>query len=68
MLYSNQLSYIAILYIIIFFYINYKLIILKNIDAKNPPKQYEYAKLNIDNNIFSKRKIKILVENKVIKK
>ncbi|WP_343183927.1 glutamine--tRNA ligase [Buchnera aphidicola (Ceratovacuna keduensis)] len=41
--------------------------ILKNIEVKNKPKQYEFARLNIENNILSKRKIQILIKNNIIK-
>ncbi len=42
--------------------------ILKNINIKHIPKQYEFSKLNITYNITSKRKINILIKNKIIKK
>ncbi len=41
--------------------------ILKNINIKFKSKQYEFSRLNIDNNITSKRKINILIKNKIIK-
>ncbi|WP_343188977.1 glutamine--tRNA ligase [Buchnera aphidicola (Chaitoregma tattakana)] len=41
--------------------------ILKNIDVKKKPKQYEFARLNIEYSVLSKRKIKFLIEKKIIK-
>ncbi|WP_343189337.1 glutamine--tRNA ligase [Buchnera aphidicola] len=40
--------------------------ILKKIKVKNKPKQYEFSKLNIENTILSKRKIKKLIKKKKI--
>ncbi len=42
--------------------------ILKNINIKHYPKQYEFSKLNISYNITSKRKINKLIKKKIIKK
>ncbi|WP_343188101.1 glutamine--tRNA ligase [Buchnera aphidicola (Ceratoglyphina bambusae)] len=41
--------------------------ILKNIDVKKKPRQYEFSRLNIENSILSKRKIKLLIKNKIVK-
>ncbi|BGI51507.1 MAG: glutamine--tRNA ligase [Buchnera aphidicola (Ceratovacuna japonica)] len=41
--------------------------ILNNIEIKNKPKQYEFARLNIENNILSKRNIKKLIKKKIVK-
>ncbi len=41
--------------------------ILNNIDIKHKPKQYEFSRLNITNNITSKRKINVLIKKKIIK-
>ncbi len=41
--------------------------ILKNIQVKHYPKQYEFSKLNISYNITSKRKINKLIKKKIIK-
>ncbi|WP_343189831.1 glutamine--tRNA ligase [Buchnera aphidicola] len=41
--------------------------ILKNINIKKKPKQYEFSRLNIENSLLSKRKIKILIKKKIIK-
>ncbi|NIH41290.1 MAG: glutamine--tRNA ligase/YqeY domain fusion protein [Buchnera aphidicola (Periphyllus aceris)] len=40
--------------------------ILKKIDAKNYPKQYEFSRLNLEYTILSKRKLKILVKKKIV--
>ncbi|CAL4043154.1 Glutamine--tRNA ligase [Buchnera aphidicola (Takecallis arundicolens)] len=42
--------------------------ILKNITIINHPKQYEYSRLNLEYCTLSKRKIKILITNNIIKK
>ncbi len=42
--------------------------ILKNIEAKHIPKQYEFSKLNILYNITSKSKINLLIKYNIIKK
>ncbi len=41
--------------------------ILKNIDVKHIPKQYEFSRLNITYNLTSKRKINKLIKKKIIK-
>ncbi|WMY97596.1 MAG: glutamine--tRNA ligase [Arsenophonus sp.] len=41
--------------------------ILKNITVNSYPKQYEYARLNIEYTILSKRKLNLLIKNKVVK-
>ncbi|WP_343182921.1 glutamine--tRNA ligase [Buchnera aphidicola (Neophyllaphis podocarpi)] len=41
--------------------------ILKNININFYPKQYEFSKLNLEYNILSKRKIKKIIEKKIIK-
>lgn len=40
--------------------------ILKNINVKNHPQQYEYSRLNLEYSILSKRKIKILIDKKIV--
>ncbi len=40
--------------------------ILKKINIKHKPNQYEFSRLNIDNNITSKRKIIFLIKNKIV--
>ncbi|QCI27267.1 glutamine--tRNA ligase [Buchnera aphidicola] len=40
--------------------------ILKNINIKNASKQYEYSRLNLEYCILSKRKLKLLIDNKII--
>ena len=40
--------------------------ILKNINIKHFPQQYEYSRLNLEYNILSKRKLNILVKNKIV--
>ncbi len=40
--------------------------VLNNINIKHKPKQYEFSRLNITNNITSKRKINILIKKKII--
>ncbi|QCI17223.1 glutamine--tRNA ligase [Buchnera aphidicola (Aphis helianthi)] len=40
--------------------------ILENTSVLNRPKQYEFARLNLKYSILSKRKIKILIEKKII--
>ncbi len=42
--------------------------ILNNINIKHKPEQYEFSRLNITNNITSKRKINILIKKKIINK
>ncbi len=42
--------------------------ILNNINIKYKSSQYEFSRLNISNNITSKRKIFFLIKNKIIKK
>ncbi|QJC31319.1 glutamine--tRNA ligase [Enterobacteriaceae endosymbiont of Macroplea mutica] len=40
--------------------------ILQNINIQNKPKQYEFSKLNIEYALLTKRKINILLKNKII--
>ncbi len=40
--------------------------IIKNINIKHIPKQYEFSKLNITYNLTSKRKINLLIKKKII--
>ncbi|WP_422667322.1 glutamine--tRNA ligase [Buchnera aphidicola] len=40
--------------------------ILKNINTPHRPKQYEFSRLNLEYSILSKRKLKILVEKKIV--
>ncbi|XAJ82192.1 glutamine--tRNA ligase/YqeY domain fusion protein [Buchnera aphidicola (Mindarus keteleerifoliae)] len=40
--------------------------ILKNINLKNTPIQYEYSRLNLEYSILSKRKLSILVQKKIV--
>ncbi|WP_343128073.1 glutamine--tRNA ligase [Buchnera aphidicola (Takecallis taiwana)] len=42
--------------------------ILKNISITTYPKQYEYSRLNLEYCTLSKRKLKLLIENNIIKK
>ncbi|CAL4323808.1 Glutamine--tRNA ligase [Buchnera aphidicola (Eriosoma grossulariae)] len=41
--------------------------ILKNINIKNIPKQYEYSRLQLEYSILSKRKLQTLIDNKIVK-
>ncbi|USS94444.1 glutamine--tRNA ligase/YqeY domain fusion protein [Buchnera aphidicola] len=41
--------------------------ILKKINIKNYPKQYEFSRLNLEYTILSKRKLKILIKKKIVK-
>lgn len=40
--------------------------IVKECEMKNVPRQYEFARLNITNTVMSKRKLKLLVDNKIV--
>ncbi|QCI21127.1 glutamine--tRNA ligase [Buchnera aphidicola (Hyperomyzus lactucae)] len=40
--------------------------ILQNTSVKNHPKQYEFSRLNLEFAILSKRKLKVLIEKKII--
>lgn len=40
--------------------------ILKKINVSHYPKQYEFSRLNLEFSILSKRKLKILIDNKII--
>lgn len=40
--------------------------ILKNIQIENPSKQYEYSRLKLENTILSKRKLKLLIQKKIV--
>ncbi|WP_343192476.1 glutamine--tRNA ligase [Buchnera aphidicola (Taiwanaphis decaspermi)] len=42
--------------------------ILKNIEVKNKPKQYEFSRLKLEYTVLSKRKIQTLINNNIIKK
>ena len=40
--------------------------IVKECEMENVPRQYEFARLNITNTVMSKRKLKLLVDNKIV--
>jgi glutaminyl-tRNA synthetase len=40
--------------------------VLENLDIKNPPRQYEFARLNINYTVMSKRKLRELVEKNYV--
>ena len=40
--------------------------IIKECEMENVPRQYEFARLNITNTVMSKRKLKLLVDNKIV--
>lgn len=40
--------------------------ILQNTSVLNHPKQYEFSRLNVEFSILSKRKLKVLIDNKII--
>ncbi len=40
--------------------------IVKECEIENVPRQYEFARLNITNTVMSKRKLKLLVDNKIV--
>lgn len=40
--------------------------ILKNISICSKPRQYEFSRLNLEYSVMSKRKLKILVKNKIV--
>ena len=40
--------------------------VLQALGAKHPPRQYEFARLNMTNTVMSKRKLRQLVEDKVV--
>ena len=40
--------------------------IVKGCEMENVPRQYEFARLNITNTVMSKRKLKLLVDNKIV--
>ena len=40
--------------------------IVKECEMENVPRQYEFARLNMTNTVMSKRKLKLLVDNKIV--
>ena len=40
--------------------------VVKECEMENVPRQYEFARLNITNTVMSKRKLKLLVDNKIV--
>lgn len=40
--------------------------IVKECEMENVPRQYEFSRLNITNTVMSKRKLKLLVDNKIV--